>query len=139
MSNISDTPSRMLSKDLPLWLIEPNANPVDSRWQDRTIWQKVVVAAPNETFARLAAEQWALNNLAAESGGQENADGVIPPHVPQIGNESPSPVAGFTDVKLYRVTPLPREAFHLLDDQHVKDQVIVAEALGKPSWPDGEA
>jgi hypothetical protein len=120
----ADNPSEAgyLPKDLPLWLIEPNANPVDSRWQDRTIWKKVVVVAQSEAFARLAAEEWALRNLTAEMGG-----------APQIGNESPSPVAGFTDVTLYRVSPLPPEAYHLLDDQHPKDQVIMAEAFSKSS------
>lgn len=75
---------------LHLWLIEPSAAPSDSRWQDRPIWRMVVVAAPSATFARLVAEAWAT-----------------PRDAPQIGNESPSLRAGFTDEKLYRVQPAP--------------------------------
>lgn len=71
---------------LHLWLIEPVASPTDSRWQDRPIWCRVVVAAPSAAFARLVAEEWAT-----------------PRSRPQVGNESPSLCAGFADEKLYRV------------------------------------
>lgn len=75
----------------PYWLLEPAAEFADSRWQDRPIW-RVVVAAPSASLARQAAEAWA-----------------VPPAV-QIGNESDSPAAGFSDEKLYvarRIDPQP--------------------------------
>ena len=72
-----------------LWVLEPRAHPDDPIWQDRKIWRKVVVAARNPAFARLVAEYWALG------------DGVAGP-----GNESPSPIAGFRDEKLYMVRNL---------------------------------
>jgi len=73
-----------------LWVIEPVAQPGDTRWQDRPIWRRVLVAAPNPNFARLAAEQWAL-----------------PDPRPQLGNEATFLCVGFTDEKLYRVRPAP--------------------------------
>lgn len=75
-----------------LWLIEPVAQPGDTRWQDRPIWRSVLVAAPSPIFARLAAERWALPNPR-----------------PQLGNEATYPYFGFTDEKLYRVRPAPPE------------------------------
>jgi hypothetical protein len=71
------------------WVLEPRAHPDDPLWQDRHIWPKVIVLAPSPAFARLVAEQWALRRYI---------------HGP--GNESPSPIAGFRDEKLYTVRPL---------------------------------
>ena len=93
-----------------LWLIEPVADPADSCWQDRKIWKTVIVRAASPAFARLAAEDWAL------AGKQ-----------PHIGNESPSPVAGFSDVKLYAVRPLPSEMTRTLEDQGSASGVLAAE------------
>jgi hypothetical protein len=71
-----------------LYTYEPDAGLEDPRWQGRLIWRRIVVRESNEAFARLAAERYAL-------GAIEHASGP--------GNESPSPVAGPSDVKLYRV------------------------------------
>lgn len=67
-----------------IWLIEPAAGPHDDYWQDREIWARVVVSAPTAAQARLAAEHWAQQQPA-----------------PHVGNETPTPRAGFTDAKLY--------------------------------------
>lgn len=86
----AETGAQHSSARLPqFWLFEPAASPKDSRWQDRPIWRWVVVAAPNAALARLVAEKWALPRV-----------------VPQIGNESDSPRAGFLDEKLYHVRPV---------------------------------
>lgn len=100
-----------------LWLIEPVANPVDPRWQDRTIWRKIVVAASSAAFARTMAEDWALNAVRNQIGTS------------QIGNESPSPSAGLTDVKLYGVKEVPTESLGILDPDRPSEGVILAEPL----------
>lgn len=77
--------------ELALWVLEPIAHADDPTWQGRRIWARVIVAAESPAFARLAAEDWALD------------DGVKQP-----GNESPSRIAGFRDEKLYSVAAVPR-------------------------------
>ncbi|MDY0885515.1 hypothetical protein ACFPL7_11750 [Dongia soli] len=101
-----------------LWLIEPVAEPADPRWQDRTIWRKVVVAAGSAAFAREIAESWALNTARNQLG-----------ITGQIGNESPSQCAGFSDVKLYAVKEVPTESLGILDPNEPSEGVILAEPL----------
>jgi len=91
-----------------LYIFEPDAAIEDPRWQGRLIWQRIVVRESNPAFARLAAEKHAL---AA----------IEPTHGP--GNESPSPVAGPSDVKLYKVRESPD------DNSSQKMGVILAERL----------
>jgi hypothetical protein len=98
------------------WLIEPNAAPGDPWWQGRPIWQLAVVA-PNAAVARMEAENWAKQHGP-----------LYPPH---IGNESSSGNAGFGDVRLYHVRPLP-EAEGTLSKWLVDDSVVV---LAGPQYP----
>ena len=77
---------------VPMWKLTPVASADDPRWQDRTIWKEVIVEAPTAAFARQFAAEWALQDM----------DG-------QVGNESPSPVSGFEDEKLYWVRRVPSE------------------------------
>jgi hypothetical protein len=90
---------RAETRDIQLWLIEPNAAPDDPIWQGREIWQ-LVVAAPSAAFARLEAERWAL----------ARRDPV------PVGNESSSMNAGFIDQKLYFARPLPEDVGPKLDE-----------------------
>ena len=78
--------------EVPMWKLTPVASADDPRWQDRTIWKEVIVEAPTAAFARQFAAEWALQDM----------DG-------QVGNESPSPVSGFEDEKLYWVRRVPSE------------------------------
>jgi hypothetical protein len=71
---------------LALWALEPCAHPDDPRWQDRTIWKRLIIAAASPAFARLAAETWAKTGRSVGPG-----------------NESLSAVAGFSDELLYTV------------------------------------
>jgi hypothetical protein len=73
------------------WRIEPVADPSDSWWQGRPIWQ-LAVKATSAAEARIEAERWAQRNMPADR---------------RVGNESPSNNAGFGDVRLYHVRPLP--------------------------------
>lgn len=97
------------------WLIEPVASPADPRWQDRAIWRRVIVTAPSASFARLTAERWAL-----------------PPLLPQIGNESAGPQAGFLDEKLYHVRQMPGSCPRAPRRSDHR-QVVEAEILRMPS------
>lgn len=112
-ARVADLPAK--AGTLHLWLIEPSATPVDSRWQDRAIWRLVVVAAPSATFARLVAEEWAL-----------------PRPKPPIGNESDSPCAGFTDEKLYQVRPAPSDFEPKPVSTDWPGRVLVAHLLRDP-------
>jgi hypothetical protein len=102
------------------WLIEPAAAPEDPWWQDRPIWQLAVVA-PTPAMARTEAESWARRNGLHDQ--------------PHIGNESRSDNAGFGDVRLYHVRPLP-EAEAVSPQWLVDDSVVV---LAGPLKPDGTA
>ena len=77
---------------MPLWKLTPAASADDPRWQDRTIWSEAIVEAPTAAFARQFAADWEL-----------------PKKLPQVGNESPSPVSGFQDEKLYWARRVPDE------------------------------
>jgi hypothetical protein len=79
-----------MTKASTVWVIEPAAYPEDDYWQDRDIWAQLVVSAPTAAQARLVAERWALRD-----------------EIPHVGNETPSPRAGFTDAKLYHVHEAP--------------------------------
>ena len=97
------------SRQLQLWLIEPNAPANDPYWQGREIWQ-VVVAAPSAAFARLEAERWALRRR-----------NLVP-----VGNESPSMNAGFIDEKLYFVKPLPENVGPHLEEFGDESVMVLA-------------
>lgn len=95
------------------WLIEPVADPNDPWWQGRSIWQLAVKAA-RAADARIEAEHWAQGNMPVDL---------------RIGNESPSNNAGFGDVRLYRVRPLPEvEGAQWLTD----DPVVVLAGPYRP-------
>lgn len=70
---------------MPLWKIEPVADPEDPRWLDHPRWDEVVVRADSAGAAVATA-----------------ARGLGPPAL-RVGNESPPERTGFEDVKLYRV------------------------------------
>jgi hypothetical protein len=100
-----------------IWLIEPTADPEDAWWQGRPIWQLAVRAA-SAADARVEAERWAQRRMPTDL---------------RIGNESPSNNAGFGDVRLYHVRPLPEvEGAQWLTD----DPVVV---LSGPHTPKGDA
>lgn len=71
---------------MPIWKIEPSADPNDSRWLDHEIWREVVVRAPTASLARFEA-------------GKLERD----PNAPLAGNELPSFRSAFEDEQLYRV------------------------------------
>lgn len=77
---------------MPLWKIEPVADPDDARWLDHKIWREVIVRAPTAALARLAAARMEL-------------DHVTPP----AGNEEPSARSAFEDEKLYAVREIEPE------------------------------
>ena len=81
-----------MTRPVVLWTIRPVAGPDDPRWQGRTIWHEVVVAAVDAGAAAMIAEQ------AAED-----------PAAPVIGNESESRLHGFADEKLYAIRRIPPE------------------------------
>jgi len=86
----------MTSGAMPyLYVYEPDADVTDARWQGRIIWRRIVVRGSSEAFARLAAEKYALAAVGPAYGP---------------GNESSSPVAGPSDVKLYKVRETPDES-----------------------------
>lgn len=71
-----------------LYVYEPDAGLTDPRWQGRVVWRQIVVRERSEAFARMAAEKYALAAIEPSNGP---------------GNESRSPIAGPSDVKLYKV------------------------------------
>lgn len=75
-----------------LWRIVPVAPTNDSRWQDRPVWQEVVVRAESAAMARLTAE-----TLDVDTDGPPQGDGSM------------SYKSGFEDDKLYRVDRLGDE------------------------------
>jgi hypothetical protein len=77
---------------VPLWKLTPVASADDPRWQSRTIWREVIVEAPTAAFARRFAADWEL-----------------PKELRHVGNESPSPISGFEDEKLYWARCVPDE------------------------------
>lgn len=80
-----------------LWRIAPAANPRDSWWQGRRIFEEVIVRAPSAAMARRIASRLEAN-----------------PDEPPVGNESPYFRSGFEDEKLYWVARLgSAEAAHL--------------------------
>jgi hypothetical protein len=82
---------------MALWTLTPVASVEDDRWQGRTIWTEVIVEAPTAAFARQFAAEWEL----AEQQGR-------------VGNETPSPMSGFLDEKLYWVRRLSADqSLHL--------------------------
>jgi hypothetical protein len=100
-----------MSDTYSLWVLEPHAQPDDPLWQDRPIWSKVIVVAESPAFARLAAAHWAARDVAGP------------------GNESPSPVIGFEDERLYAVRKL-RPGEPVCDD--LAGAVISAESSQHP-------
>ena len=42
----------MAPSDVHFWVLEPRTFPEDPTWQDRKIWQRVLVAAPSAAMAR---------------------------------------------------------------------------------------
>jgi|GEM_PF-5722988 len=77
-----------------IWVVEPTATLDDSRWQGRRVWRHIVVRAENAGLAILTAEKFALEH----SG-----------HDGHPGNETPSPVAGPADAKLYKIGEINEE------------------------------
>jgi hypothetical protein len=82
---------------MALWKLTPAAEPDDDRWQGRTMWKEVIVEAATAAFARQFAAEWELGRTRQ-----------------QVGNESPSPLSGFIDEKLYWARRMPaKEVLHL--------------------------
>jgi hypothetical protein len=77
---------------MPLWRFIPIADEHDSHWQDRRIWDGVIVRASNAAMARVLAD-------AAEERRVLGA----------VGNETRSYRGGFSDTNLYWVERLSRE------------------------------
>lgn len=92
-----------------LWTIEPVASPDDPRWQERTIWRRVVVRAESAAAARVMAAQ--LERTEDE---------------PSDGNGSASFRSGFEDEKLYWVKPAG-DAPVVPSDDGESPSVILAE------------
>ncbi|HVJ42459.1 MAG TPA: hypothetical protein VM639_13230 [Dongiaceae bacterium] len=105
-----------MAEPLKTWLFEPAASTDDPRWQGRQIWRRIVVRDVSEAFARLAAEHYALAAVRPATGP---------------GNESPSPVAGPIDVKLYRATEMADDssADTLTAADRSRKGVVAAEKL----------
>ncbi|TVS00185.1 MAG: hypothetical protein EA406_01355 [Rhodospirillales bacterium] len=70
---------------MPIWILEPVADPQDPRWQGRRRFDRVVVRAPSAAFARVLAEPL-----------------DTPERVLEFGEEDPRTGSGFKDEKLYR-------------------------------------
>lgn len=70
---------------MPIWKIEPVADPDDPRWLDHTRWDAVTVRADSAGTALATA-----------------ARDLYGPGM-QVGNETSPERSGFEDVKLYRV------------------------------------
>ena len=98
-----------------LWTIEPVASAEDPRWQERTIWRRVVVRAESAAAARV---------MAAEL---ERSEGE-----PSDGNGSASFRSGFEDEKLYWVKPTG-EAPAVPEDDGESPGIVVAEPADSPA------
>lgn len=101
-----------MTRQMPLWLIEPVMDPTDPAWQDRAVWGEVVVAAESPALARLAAERT-----------------LIDPDWTHVGNESESRRAGLNDVVLYHVRQLPPERRGDFPDAASAGDVLLAYQL----------
>ncbi|TVR78399.1 MAG: hypothetical protein EA405_14345 [Rhodospirillales bacterium] len=73
---------------MPIWILEPVADPDDPRWQGRPRFDRVVVRAPTAAYARVVAQPL-----------------DTPDKVPEFGEQDPRTGSGFKDEKLYRVIP----------------------------------
>ena len=98
-----------MARSTVLWTIRPVAGPDDPRWQGRTIWQEVVVAAADAGAAAMIAEQ------AADD-----------PAAPVIGNESESRLHGFADEKLYAIRRIPPDEASAYNSYTNKTGMVIA-------------
>ena len=100
---------------MPLWRFIPVAGEDDSHWQDRRIWEGVVVRAPSAAMARVFAEE------AEEQRVRGN-----------VGNETKSYRGGFGDPNLYWVERLSADTAESYDSARGADGIV---AKGTPRQP----
>ncbi|MGH6946415.1 MAG: hypothetical protein ACREDZ_03730 [Kiloniellales bacterium] len=99
---------------MPIWKIEPSAEPDDSRWLDHAIWREVIVRAPTASLARL------------EAGKLERDPNAAP-----AGNELPSFHSAFADETLYRVHRIEPLAASDSIENSGESAILRAEPLGR--------
>ena len=92
-----------------LWVLEPVADPDDTRWQDRLQFQRVIVRATTPAFARFLARTLDTPEQALQFG-QQNA---------HLGS-------GFKDEKLYRVVSYHGDAYAADGPDAVLEAVLAA-------------
>jgi hypothetical protein len=100
---------------MPLWRFIPIADETDSHWQDRRIWDGVVVRAASAAMARVLADE-------AEERRVHGA----------VGNETRSYRGGFSDPNLYWVERLSGDAAKAHGGSQGPDGIV---AKGTPRTP----
>lgn len=94
-----------------LWKISPVAPRASSQWQDRPIWDEVIVRASSAAQARVLAAAMERRELG---------------HQVPIGNESHSFWSGFKSEKLYWVRRLRPEEEPALDPEGLPEVLRAA-------------
>lgn len=82
---------------MPLWKLVPNTHPTDPRWQDRPIYDEVLIRAATSGQARRVAARFELG-LAPDDTARA------------VGNGSEPLGSALEDEKLYHLLALPPEA-----------------------------
>lgn len=100
---------------MPLWRFIPIADENDSHWQDRQIWDGVVVRAATAALARVLADE-------AE---EHRVRGVV-------GNETRSYRGGFSDPNLYWVERLGADEADAHGGSNGPEEIV---ARGTPRRP----
>lgn len=102
---------------MPLWKLIPNTHPTDPRWQDRPIYDEVVVRAATSGAARRLAARFELG-LTADTAA------TPAPHA--VGNGSEPLGSALEDEKLYRMLALGTEDTATATGAPIGDAVLRA-------------